>query len=708
MVHAMGGNKLNVDWQTCGVADCIGVDAGLGGRCLAHLDSPSLATVLEALSPGQSLDARGVRFDEELLSTVLNAFRDEDKFCTLRDARFSWAQFTGKASFFRVKVQGFTAFDNAVFDGDAWFADTQFEEYAWFDKATFRGEAQFSDAVFNGPARFEQTRFGISMFMKTQFKGRVTFEESTFDGQAWFRNARFESDASFERATFRGEAEFSEAVFCGSPRFEQTRFGSGMFTKAQFKGSVTFHESTFDGQAWFTEARFEDTVDFNAATLDLTLFSDAQFEGTATFEETTFQSSARFSAARFNDDFWCGAKFTKGADFARVRFGGLVSFGGSIFSGPSFFTDATFTGLAFFERVIFDFASFEGARFESTAWLGPIIAKQLFLERCVWVEPAQVQVVATDRIVCNGSKFPSGGYIRVAQAALTLEGAQFPVPCFVGDDSETFPWDRFLPEEEDKPEKVPVPQVQRPAVLSMERADLAGLVLTGVSLRSCRFTGAHNLDKLRLEGGVEFAGVPSNWHWMRRQTLAEEHAWRAAHEKGTRRLGWSAHERWSTDQWAISSDRMPDAGEIANLYRSLRKGREDNKDEPGAADFYYGEMEMRRRASATPRSEQFILWLYWLTSGYALRAWRALATLLLTILVISGLFVAFGFDDTSTAADTSFLGAAIFSFRTAIGLLRDPQPTLTLAGDVLQIVLRLAAPVLLGLAVLSVRGRIKR
>jgi hypothetical protein len=33
--------------------------------------------------------------------------------------------------------------------------------------------------------------------------------------------------------------------------------------------------------------------------------------------------------------------------------------------------------------------------------------------------------------------------------------------------------------------------------------------------------------------------------------------------------------------------------DIAGLYRALRKGREDARDEPGAADFYYGEMEMR-------------------------------------------------------------------------------------------------------------------
>jgi hypothetical protein len=37
-----------------------------------------------------------------------------------------------------------------------------------------------------------------------------------------------------------------------------------------------------------------------------------------------------------------------------------------------------------------------------------------------------------------------------------------------------------------------------------------------------------------------------------------------------------------------------------------------------------------------------------------------------------------------------------------------PQPELTRFGDVVQILLRILGPVLLGLAVLSVRGRVKR
>jgi hypothetical protein len=39
---------------------------------------------------------------------------------------------------------------------------------------------------------------------------------------------------------------------------------------------------------------------------------------------------------------------------------------------------------------------------------------------------------------------------------------------------------------------------------------------------------------------------------------------------------------------------------LAVLYRALRKAQEDNKNEPGAADFYYGEMEMRDRDRQTP------------------------------------------------------------------------------------------------------------
>src|SRR5207247_1832121 len=129
--------------------------------------------------------------------------------------------------------------------------------------------------------------------------------------------------------------------------------------------------------------------------------------------------------------------------------------------------------------------------------------------------------------------------------------------------------------------------------------------------------------------------------------------------------------------------RTLDAREIAGIYRSLRKGREDNKDEPGSADFYYGEMEMRRQPPARSpgrapgrltqdRGERAILWMYWLVSGYGLRASRALIGLVATILVFATLFDAWGF-----AKPQSLTTALLFSLEGTTSLLRGTDRDLT-------------------------------
>jgi hypothetical protein len=82
--------------------------------------------------------------------------------------------------------------------------------------------------------------------------------------------------------------------------------------------------------------------------------------------------------------------------------------------------------------------------------------------------------------------------------------------------------------------------------------------------------------------------------------------------------------------------------QIAALYRSLRKAREDNKDEAGAGDLYYGEMEMRRRDPhgvqaqrefTRARSERAVLTAYFSLAGYGLKAGRALVSLALAITI---------------------------------------------------------------------------
>jgi hypothetical protein len=262
----------------------------------------------------------------------------------------------------------------------------------------------------------------------------------------------------------------------------------------------------------------------------------------------------------------------------------------------------------------------------------------------------------------------------------------------------------------------------------VRRAKLANLTVAGVDLRDCRFDGAHGLDRLRLEADCEFATTPGGWRSTRRAAIAEELEWRARHRK------W---DDWYPMCWLPKAAQL-DAAEIAAIYRQLRKAKEDSKDEPGAADFYYGEMEMRRQSPRqpdppahagaggnaelagdirfegephapfhpTPTAERLVLWVYWLVSGYGLRASRALVALGLTIVLFALLLDWWGFRPARPFGST-----LLFSIESTSSLFRVPETRgfmLTAGGEVLQVILRLLGPLFFGLALLSLRGRVKR
>jgi hypothetical protein len=93
-----------------------------------------------------------------------------------------------------------------------------------------------------------------------------------------------------------------------------------------------------------------------------------------------------------------------------------------------------------------------------------------------------------------------------------------------------------------------------------------------------------------------------------------------------------------------------------------------------------------------------------MVSGYGLRASRALLALAVTIVVGAVLLHQFGFD----AGKHPDNGTLLFALESSVSLLRAPEATLTPAGEVIQIVLRLAGPLFFGLALLALRGRVKR
>ncbi|MBL1102700.1 hypothetical protein [Streptomyces coffeae] len=274
----------------------------------------------------------------------------------------------------------------------------------------------------------------------------------------------------------------------------------------------------------------------------------------------------------------------------------------------------------------------------------------------------------------------------------------------------------------------------RVGVVSLRGVDAAHLVLTNVDLSECLFSGTIHLDQLRLEGRCPLASAPSGlgrrawWvRWTPRQTLAEEQYWRAS--RG------SAGSSWTPAPEGVEVLR-PAA--LAPVYRQLRKAFEDGKNEPGAADFYYGEMEMRRHDHETPRAERGLLGAYWALSGYGLRASRAVGWLLmaLTATVLAMMLWGVPQEAPKPRSTGALTGRSITmttdtpdpvnpegpyrerlstkrfekSLRVVINsvVFRSSGQELTTAGTYTEMASRLVEPVLLGFAVLAIRGRVKR
>ncbi|TMQ94747.1 hypothetical protein ETD83_23625 [Actinomadura soli] len=215
-----------------------------------------------------------------------------------------------------------------------------------------------------------------------------------------------------------------------------------------------------------------------------------------------------------------------------------------------------------------------------------------------------------------------------------------------------------------------------------------------MDLTQCRFAGLQRADQIVLDGRCAFADGPRG----RRRVLAEEHHWRATQASG-RPPG--------TGGWR----RLPEPAEVMGparlevLYRQLRKALEDAKNEPGAADFYYGEMEMHR--ASTHGIERILLRLYWLTSGYGLRAGRALATLAVLIAVLAAGMKYAGFP----GKPVPYLDALLYSLRSTVAVdvksAAVPEEV-TRWGQVFRVILRIAGPLFVGLAALAIRNRVKR
>jgi hypothetical protein len=271
----------------------------------------------------------------------------------------------------------------------------------------------------------------------------------------------------------------------------------------------------------------------------------------------------------------------------------------------------------------------------------------------------------------------------------------------------------------------------------LKGVDATNLTLSGLDLSRCRIDNVHNLDKMTLED-VQFMHAP-NWEysagkvrWLRRnsrrQVLYDEALWRRFRHPDSNWPDDTQDQSVSREGQATSS--KPPA-HISALYRKIRKAREDGKDEPGANDFYYGEMEMRRHSHDTSWGLKRLITLYWLVSGYGLRATRSVMALTLALVLGSVGFATIGFNESThdrlvlvwdqTRGAPAFESIAIpgekpgiaaavsYSIESATSLIRSPQALpLTLWGQAFELILRFLGPGLLALTFFAVRNRLKR
>ena len=318
-------------------------------------------------------------------------------------------------------------------------------------------------------------------------------------------------------------------------------------------------------------------------------------------------------------------------------------------------------------RSVFNIVDFKQARFEEVAAkIGPLKAHRLILDHASFDKHIVIEVQA-DHVSCVGTRFHYGATLRLNGGVVDATDAIFGTTSSI---STSLAWGEPC----------------QPRLVSLRGVDVSNLVLVDVDLSLCLFAGSHRLDQLRLEDRTRFGSPPDNWRWARRQVLAEESITRG---------------------WIDVPDAFPLRWErLAALYRSLRKAFEDGKNEAGAGDFYYGEMEARRHSTLTSRAEKLILWVYWLLSGYGQRAGRAVAALGVLVAVVCVLLFTVGLPGqlvwTGTRVDQALrigMGAVVF---------REAGQALTSAGNWTVMVARFAGPVLLALAVLAIRARVKR
>jgi uncharacterized protein YjbI with pentapeptide repeats len=375
------------------------------------------------------------------------------------------------------------------------------------------------------------------------------------------------------------------------------------------------------------------------------------FEFSCDFGGAQFAGEANFWRAEFSGkaNFW-GAKFSRDADFLEAKFSGGAYFLETTFSGDANFVRAKFSGETDFWKAKFSGdADFSRAEFSEDAY---------FME----------------------AKFSGNTH---------FEGAEFR---------------------------------QRADFYKVETAKNATVNFQGVKLLKPQQVFFHHVDLSRWSfldtdlrridfNDVTWGTIPSisplrSRRWIRR--WERRHLSRRFLLRLLRlRLRLTPTRTALFDEIRVSKEKVKKArlAKVERLYRHLKQNYESQRDYGRAGDFYYGEMEMKRR-QLNPLG-QIPFWIYRILSGYGESYPRALFWLIVMWLLFAVLFTVVGYtDEWGNHAD---LWRSLIYSAQSMTLFHEPKITFdNTLGQAVELVASVLGVIQIALFGLALQRRFKR
>ncbi len=441
------------------------------------------------------------------------------------------------------------------------------------------------------------------------------------------------------------------------------------FRRCKFNAGLIARHARFDaGPPSFYQCTFKENVDVSYAQVHRVSFG---------FEECIFDRSLNADGFSGGGLILSGCTVKGAASFKNSKAHLILK--GAQLDGTLDLSDSECTGF-----------TGEGLVVRTANRLGPFAVTSLHLARATFNSRILIEVRADD-VNLSSAALNQGGLLIVDRAKVHLEQVQLGGPLRV---SGT------------------VGSNSKPQVLTLRNSDVGKMSFAHVDLSRCSFQGAHELSTVEIESTVTFSSAP--WWAGGRRFIADEYAWRSCAGR-THRIGWKladVHIGCALPKPTKGSSQPVllyplEANQVASIYRDLRRSLEAKSDMPSAADFYYGEMEMRRWSVGRPLLERILVWCYWLTSGYGLRVGRALVAWLFLVSIGAWSLFRFGIAQPASPQQAILMAirAAIPGFPT--------QPSLTLAsltaeGQWIETGLRVFGAILIALFLLAARSMVMR